>query len=139
MNHKKKLTLLVDDDPICNSISKILLNKKFKSEQSDNDFEIVSFVNPIEGLKFLTESLQEKKYNTVLVLLDINMPVMNGWEFLAEYETRFKNHSDVIIYILSSSVSKSDTDRAAVNPSVVDFISKPITAPAVDKLYEKLK
>jgi len=141
MSNPKKLTLLVDDDPICNSISKVLLNKKFKSAQSDfhSEFEIVSLVNPVEGLKFLTESLLEKKYSTILVLLDINMPVMTGWEFLAEYEALFQNQEEVSIYILSSSVSKSDTERAAQNPNVVDFISKPITPPEVEKLYEKIK
>lgn len=129
----KKLALLVDDDAICNSISKILLKKKFA-----NEFEITAFVNPVEGLKFLGETLEENKYQQILILLDINMPVLTGWEFLEEYKKLSSDKKNVTIYILTSSVSKTDIEKAKQNENVTDFISKPITAATVEKLYKEV-
>lgn len=137
MSGIKELIMLVDDDPICNSISKVLLKKKFQNND-DNQFEIISFINPVEGLQFLTGSLNEKKYYKVMVLLDINMPEMTGWEFLEEYESQFKNSKEVNVYILSSSVSKCDIERAEKNSNVVEFISKPLKSSTVEKLYEAM-
>lgn len=137
MKTSKKLTLLIDDDSMCNSISKILLKKNFHFN-SENEFEIISFSKPLEGLEFLKSSLQQNKFQKILILLDINMPLMSGWEFLVEYEHLFKEQTDVKIYILTSSVSRMDKDKAATNVNIVDFISKPLTSEMVEKLYSAM-
>jgi len=134
MKTNKKLTLLIDDDSTCNSISKILLKKKFNFN-SENEFEIISFIKPVEGLAFLKDSLLQHKFQKILILLDINMPLMSGWEFLVEYEHLFKYQTDVKIYILTSSVSRVDMDKAGNNANVEDFISKPLTQNIIEKLY----
>lgn len=138
MNMEKKLTLLIDDDSTCNSISKILLKRKFHLNSTD-EFEIISFSKPIEGLKFLKEALVNNKFQKILILLDINMPLMSGWEFLVEYEHLFKNQTDVKIYILTSSVSRADMDKAAKNECVEDFITKPLTSDVIEKLYTAMR
>ena len=135
MNTEKKLTLLIDDDSLCNSISKILLKKNFHFN-SEDEFEIISFSKPIEGLAFLKDSLQQDKFQKILILLDINMPVMSGWEFLKEYEHLFKKQIDIKIYMLTSSVSKADMDKAEKNKFVMDFISKPLTPEMIENLYK---
>ena len=134
MKISKKLTLLIDDDSMCNSISKILLKRKFQLNSPD-EFEIISFNKPVEGLEFLKVSLQQHKFQKILILLDINMPLMSGWEFLVEYEHLFKDQTDVKIYILTSSVSRVDIDKAGKNVNVEDFISKPLTPETIEKLY----
>jgi response regulator RpfG family c-di-GMP phosphodiesterase len=63
------------------------------------------------------------------------MPLMSGWEFLTEYEHLFKSQTDVKIYILTSSVSRADMDKAEKNENVEDFISKPLTHEIIEKLY----
>ena len=63
------------------------------------------------------------------------MPLMSGWDFLVEYEHLFKNQTDIKIYILTSSVSKADMDKAENNKNVEDFISKPLTSEVIEKLY----
>jgi CheY-like chemotaxis protein len=129
-NMGENLTLLVDDDSICNSISKILLKRKFAEES-----EIISFLSPVEGLSYLKQVIDEEKYKSILVLLDINMPVMTGWEFLEEYARFPKSKTHVHIFVLTSSVSQTDIEKATKNPHVREFISKPITAATVNKLY----
>ncbi len=132
--NKKNLTLLIDDDSMCNSISKILLKKKFHLNSPD-EFEIISFNKPVEGLEFLKVSLQHHKFQKILILLDINMPLMSGWEFLVEYEHLFKDQTDIKIYILTSSVSRADIDKAKENSNVEDLISKPLTTEIIERLY----
>ncbi|MBN8570380.1 MAG: response regulator [Ignavibacteria bacterium] len=138
MNTNKKLTLLIDDDSTCNSISKILLKRKFNFN-SENEFEIISFNKPVEGLAFLKESLQQLKFQKILILLDINMPLMSGWEFLVEFEHYFPEmtleQTEVKIYILTSSVSRVDIDKAKENSNVEDLISKPLTTEIIERLY----
>ncbi len=132
--NKKNLTLLIDDDSMCNSISKILLKKKFQLNSPD-EFKIISFNKPVEGLEFLKVSLQHHKFQKILILLDINMPLMSGWEFLVEYEHLFKDQTDIKIYILTSSVSRADIDKAKENSNVEDLISKPLTTEIIERLY----
>lgn len=132
--NKKNLTLFIDDDSKCNSISKILLKKKFQLNSPD-EFEIISFNKPVEGLEFLKVSLQHHKFQKILILLDINMPLMSGWEFLVEYEHLFKDQTDIKIYILTSSVSRADIDKAKENSNVEDLISKPLTTEIIERLY----
>ncbi len=138
MKNRRKLTLLIDDDSTCNSISKILLKRKFNLG-SESEFEIISFNKPVEGLSFLKEAIQQCKFQKILILLDINMPLMSGWEFLVEYENHFpemtREQTEVKIFILTSSVSRADIDKAKENSSVEDFISKPLTTEIIERLY----
>lgn len=129
----KKLTLLVDDDSICNALSEMLLKKKFREYS-----EIAAFTSPVDGLAFFKQVLADESYNKVLVLLDINMPVMTGWEFLEDYAKLPESNVHVDIFILTSSVSDSDKDKARNNPNVKDFITKPITLSVVEKLFEHI-
>jgi CheY-like chemotaxis protein len=70
-----------------------------------------------------------------LVLLDINMPVMNGWEFLQEYVPRYSEKlSNTRIVILSSTIDPEDFALAKQFPVVVQFISKPLSIENLDEL-----
>jgi CheY-like chemotaxis protein len=67
------------------------------------------------------------------VLLDINMPENNGWEFLDEVsKSQFLSPIEVIM--LTSSVDKSDSVKAKSYPIVVDFLTKPLTSETLDVL-----
>ena len=68
------------------------------------------------------------------ILLDINMPIMNGWEFLDEYKRlNIDPAGKSKIFIISSSVFSNDINKARSYPLVKDFISKPLN---VDKIIE---
>jgi CheY-like chemotaxis protein len=105
---------LVDDDKIFLSLAKLILNGVFPK------VDIVTSKNGLEGLKNLEEKLPN------LIFLDINMPVMDGWEFLSELG---KRHDDLPfqIIITSSSVDPEDRQKAELHPLVKGFLEKPIT------------
>lgn len=126
----KKLILLIDDDYICNTVNKILIRKKFHQ-----DVEILTFIDPVEALKALGRFLDGHLYNKIIILLDLNMSVMDGWEFLDEYRMLSKNNTAVNISILSSSLHQRDVDRASNDPNVSDFLIKPISDEVLEKLH----
>lgn len=116
---------LVDDDPINNLINNRLLNKVKVTEK------IEEF---LEG-QFAIERIAEMPLDkTLLIFLDINMPVMNGWEFLKIYQDRFEERDDIII-ILSSSIDFQDRQKAKEYSIVSDFLEKPLT---LDKIQFQL-
>jgi len=115
--------IVIDDDEFNNKICSVTLEKIAK------DADIKTFLNPIEGFNHIsnTYSTTEDSANAVL-FLDINMPIMNGWEFL----DRFDGLDDSVkkrvkIYILSSSVDKRDIERAKSNKNVIHYLIKPLT------------
>lgn len=111
------LIFLVDDDPINNLINRRLLGKTGIGNQIE---EYLSAQEALEKLK----SLPEK--GSLLIFLDIKMPVMNGWEFLEEYKTQFPHRDDKIV-ILSSSIDFLDRQKALDYPIVSGFLEKPLS------------
>jgi CheY-like chemotaxis protein len=92
--------------------------------------------------KFAIDQLIEIQRNDInklpdYILLDINMPIMNGWEFLDEYKRmNLDPLGKTKIFIISSSVFSNDINKARSYPLVKDFISKPLN---VDKIVELFK
>lgn len=119
------LIVLIDDDPINNLINKRLIKK---SELSSC---IKEFLEAEEALKYIQELTPLKK---ALILVDINMPVMNGWDFLKEYGY-LESYRDDKIIMLSSSIDFQDRQKSKDFPYVEGFIEKPLT---FEKLNEIL-
>jgi CheY-like chemotaxis protein len=121
--------LLVDDDEINNFISIKLIKKALDNTQ------ISACLNGRFAIDELAEiQKQDPSLLPDFILLDINMPIMNGWEFLDEYK---RLNIDPLgkskIYIISSSVFSNDINKARSYPLVQNFISKPLS---VDKIKE---
>jgi CheY-like chemotaxis protein len=114
---------LVDDDPINNLINRRLLGK---ADISKNILEFQDAEDALAEIKRLS------KDEGILILLDINMPVMNGWEFLDKYSTFFPFRKDRIV-ILSSSIDFLDRQRAKEFEIVSGFLEKPMT---LDKIKD---
>jgi CheY-like chemotaxis protein len=131
INAKSVSILLVDDDEINNFISVKLIKKTLLNT------EIRTCLNG----KFAIDQLVEIQQNDPAdlpdyILLDINMPIMNGWEFLEEYERlKIDPKGKTKIYIISSSVFNNDINKAKSYPLVKDFVSKPLS---VDKIKDLL-
>ncbi|CAD5268671.1 MULTISPECIES: response regulator [unclassified Imperialibacter] len=111
--------ILVDDDEISNFLSISLIRK------IDPEIEIIPFKNGKEALDYLkNEGLSKRKSN--LILLDIRMPVMNGFEFLEEIRnTNLKIKDSMRVVMLSSSDNPRDLEKAK-SFEVLGYINKPL-------------
>lgn len=120
--------MLVDD----NEIDLFLHSKMVQATVPDA--EIIKFSNPAEALKFLdTNALAPK-----LILLDIQMPDIDGFAFLSAYDViQSRTLSDSIIYMVSSSLDFGDINRAKANPLVFDFIKKPLMIPVLKAAMQR--
>ena len=127
--------LLVDDDEINNFISIKLIKKALLNT------EIMACLNGRFAIDQLL-SIQKKDPAKLpdYILLDINMPIMNGWEFLDEYK---RLNIDPLgkskIYIISSSVFSNDINKARSYPLVKSFISKPLSVEKIKEMFETEK
>lgn len=115
-------TLIVEDDKILHIVMKKILHS------IEWNSPLLPFENGMLALNYLKENYQ--KENAFVIFLDINMPVMNGWQFLDSIVDVVSNEN-VYVYMLSSSIDANDKDRAMQNRFVVDFIPKPVS---IDKL-----
>lgn len=123
--------MLVDDDEINNFITVKLIRKAYP------DAIISTFLNgrlAIDNLKNILQHAPDAIPD--YILLDINMPVMNGWEFLEEYKSSgLDPDKKITIYILSSSVFSNDIDKAKSYASVANFISKPLNLESIKEVF----
>ncbi|GAB2630654.1 response regulator [Belliella aquatica] len=115
--HSYYSIILIDDDPINNLINKRLISKMDIADQVEEFLEAEKALNRIQNLA---------ETEKTLILLDINMPVMNGWDFLNAYLKEFKDRGDRII-MLSSSIDFQDRQKAKQFTCVEGFIEKPLT------------
>ena len=119
--------IVIDDDEFNNKICSVTLEKIDKSSN------IKTFLSPVEGFAHIvTEYSRTDNNESAVLFLDINMPVMNGWEFLDRFEElapTIKNR--IKIYILSSSVDKADMMRAQNDPNVEYYLIKPLTKESI--------
>ena len=130
MSPIKTLTLVDDDDFY------VLLTTK-AIEQTNLVDLIKVFGNGLDALNFLKENKNNVDALPEIILLDLSMPIMNGWQFLEEY-TKLNPTigKKITIYICSSSISPDDVTRAKTISEVSDYIIKPITK---DKLIDLIK
>lgn len=120
-----KSVLLVDDDDVTLMICKLRLKKSKFCE------EVITAENGEEAAKFFERQLalpEIERNLPELIFLDINMPVMNGWDFLDDFESKYQHiFTKIRIDILSSSVDPKDEEKAENHPLIIGFITKPLT------------
>lgn len=125
--------ICIDDDPIT-----LMLCKKVM-ERVEFASEINTLQNGEEAIKLFEDNEKiDTKNAPDIVFIDLNMPVMNGWEFLdeylnREYQKKFKTH----FIVLSSTIDPKDVEKSKSYPMVVDFLSKPITKTMLEELKSK--
>ncbi len=121
MNYKFERVLLIDDNDIDNFINERMITTSDFSKQ-------VTVKNSAEGaLDYLRRNSDSTETLPQVIFLDLNMPVMDGFGFLVEYEKLPDNiKSFCKVIVLSSSISAEDINRASTNPYVMRYLNKPL-------------
>ena len=131
--------LCVDDDPITLMLcKKVIIKSSFSNEiiTSQNGEEALSYFNAIKHINNKNKPLPQPQ----LIFLDLNMPVMGGWEFLDHFNSQeFAEFSTIKVVVLSSTIDPEDLEKSKQYPMVVDFLSKPISQSMLEYLKNKLK
>lgn len=123
---------IIDDDPIFVFGSKILLrNNSFAS-----DYLVCQ--NGQEALDTIIPLIESEERLPEVIFLDLNMPIMDGWEFLDEFG-KISRERGIRIYILSSSVDSRDLERAKKYDIVSGFIAKPLTDVKIKELAQEIE
>ncbi len=119
--------LFIDDDPITLMLCKMVIKKASFSNEiatSKNGEEALQYFNTLKQL----DSNGEIKKQPQLIFLDLNMPVMGGWEFLDSFSTLdYADYNKTKVIILSSTIDPDDLEKSKKYPMVIDFLSKPIS------------
>jgi len=124
---------VVDDDKIFHFIIKKLLIS------NNINVEPEFFENGLQAIEGIKSKLDNQLSPPDLILLDINMPILDGWQFLEEFK-RIKNRiqKEISIYIISSSDNAVDRNRADdFKEDIKDYYLKPITVEGLKSIFSK--
>jgi CheY-like chemotaxis protein len=127
-----KNIFLIDDDLIYTYLSKrIIATTGIKTSVSE-------FSDGLQAIDFLKDNMNQTEMLPDIIFLDLNMPVMGGWDFLQEYASvKSGIKKEILLYIVSSSISPYDLERAKKIDEVTDFISKPLSKDKVFEIIER--
>jgi CheY-like chemotaxis protein len=114
-----KKACIIDDDHI------FLFGAKRMMESTSFCDVLLVYRNGMEALEALKTMVDENEELPSVIFLDINMPVLDGWQFLEEFEELI-NDKVIHIFILSSSIDPQDLKKAELFGSIREFIHKPI-------------
>lgn len=127
--------MLVDDNPADNTFHKIVINKAKVCEH------IVSVSTGDEAISYLQKSIEEQPAGEFLkpdlILLDINMPAMNGFDFLKQFKDLQWKLPDTQVIMLTTSLNPDDKISSVKAFDISGFINKPLTVEKVQEIIEK--
>ena len=118
--HKIGLIYIIDDDDIFVFVLRKLLQK---SKRFD---EVINIGNGLEAIDLLVNEFETNKKLPDIIFLDLNMPVLDGWQFLDQVE-KLPFKELLRIYIISSSIDVKEIEKSKTYSTVKSFVSKPLT------------
>lgn len=121
----KPLILLIDDDPIAHLINKRIITRSFPDDM------VKEFLSASQALEFLKNLMQPETFHFI-IFLDIHMPEISGWEFIAKIENKY--HLNYQIYLLTSSVNPKDKEKAQTYDKIKSLIEKPFSFTKLEEL-----
>jgi two-component system chemotaxis response regulator CheY len=128
--------LSIDDDKVTQILNGIhLKNNKFCTTiiEAYNGKEAIDFFKKLDSGEISMESFPE------VIFLDLNMPIMDGWDFLEIFKREFAQFEEKTkIFIISSSINPADVERANNEKSIVAFLAKPLNSENLKKVINLL-
>jgi CheY-like chemotaxis protein len=131
MNKRLKCIMLIDDNQDDNFFHERVIKRNHAADV------VVAKQSGIEAIDYL-KSKKDNDLHPNLIFLDINMPGMNGWEFLEEYnklEEKYK--SQAIVIMLTTSDNPDDKMKAKAMNIASDFKTKPLTQEILEEVFTK--
>jgi CheY-like chemotaxis protein len=123
---------VIDDDPIC----VFGIKKTLKKAHYNN--KVVIYENGLEAIRGLKQYLEQGKLLPNIIFLDINMPIMDGWDFLDDFLKIPKLNRDFVnIYIISSSVDPADLKKVKEFNIINRYLIKPITIEKIETVIQE--
>ena len=119
---KMNTICIVDDDEVYRITSRKMIEKVYEAKN------ILVFENGAEAFQFLSEMALDEELLPDVIFLDVNMPYMDAWQFLEAFgilKPKLTKH--ITIYVISSSVSHTDIERAKSIEAVKGYYIKPVT------------
>ena len=124
--------MLVDDDPDDNFFHERVIKK------SDAANTVIAKQTGMAALEYLTSKSDHSDTHPDLIFLDINMPGMNGWEFLIEYNQLDRAlQGYAIVMMLTTSQNPDDKAKAEVSGNISEYITKPLTKEILKDIVDK--
>jgi CheY-like chemotaxis protein len=129
---KLKCVLLVEDDQTHNFFNSFLIESLALADQ------VAVAENGADALQYLERAGSGEEQMPELILLDINMPVMNGFEFIDTYEKLNEDmKSKILVVMLTTSMRPTDIERAKSYPSIAEYLYKPVSQQTLSDLIGK--
>lgn len=121
--------MVVDDDSVNNLICRKVISRVFP------EADIKTFISPVKALTYIKSVYSDSIGKATILFLDVNMPVLSGWDFLEEFEY-FDRHikEQIKIYMLSSSIDIEEVDRANKNINVCGYVEKPLKMEVIENI-----
>ena len=128
---KIDLAYIIDDDEIIFYLTKEII----KSVQFSKSTE--TFQDGLHAINNLKEAIKKKEPLPDVILFDLNMPVMDGWEFVEEF-LRLDLKKEIPLFVFTSSIDPADKEKANSFPTIKGFIQKPLTIHKLDKILRDI-
>lgn len=134
MKNNTSLACIIDDDNLyVNLLKKIITNRKL----CDDLLVFNDGKQSIDYFEALLQNFNEEKIPDI-IFIDLNMPIMDGWEFIERFtkiENKFKK--EITLYIVSSSIDPADISRAKSLSNIKDFLIKPTHIRDLENIFKQ--
>ena len=127
------ITWIIDDDIVSQFAT------EYSVKQTKHEIISKSFDKASEGLKALKECFELSEGIPDIILLDLVMPEMDGWEFLDQLKKIANFENKISVFVISSFSKNKDRDLAKRHPLVQGHFDKPLSKVSVDEIFQSVK